>query len=213
VNVSKPDLRKFNIVSHQLESPPGSPLTSKVSFHSPKREPTMSLLCQDVHLDSLRTAIPYSNFQTSMYRSVGIYAGEFSRLPISCLLVLRPLKCWAIAAFTSNVLQCTPVSFFWDKTQPGHCLPNALVTIGMTNGVLSFVGDLIILALPVPMIWTLQINLRRKIALNAIFLIGGFVCVTSIFRFVALAHINVKDITCKSAYLLASNSLDMKGRC
>jgi len=65
----------------------------------------------------------------------------------------------------------------------------------MTNGVLSFVGDLVILALPIPMIWSLQINTRRKIALNGIFLIGGFVCLTSIFRFVALAHINTKDIT------------------
>jgi hypothetical protein len=91
------------------------------------------------------------------------------------------------------------VSFFWDKTQPGHCIPNALVTIGMTNGVLSFIGDLVILALPIPMIWKLQIDTRRKIALNAMFLLGGFVCLTSILRFIALAHINVKDITCKLA--------------
>jgi hypothetical protein len=96
------------------------------------------------------------------------------------------------------MLQCTPVSFFWNKQQPGHCIPNALILIGMTNGVLSFVGDLVILSLPIPMIWTLQINTRKKIALNAIFLIGGFVCLTSIFRFVALAHINTKDLTCKS---------------
>jgi hypothetical protein len=143
----------------------------------------MSLLCQDLYLDSLRTPIPYSNFQTSMYRSVGIYTREFSRLPTSCQLVLRP------------------------------CIPNALITIGMTNGVLSFVGDLIILSLPIPMIWALQINLRRKIALNAIFLIGGFVCLTSIFRFVALAHINVKDLTCKFAYLAFCSLLGFKGIC
>jgi hypothetical protein len=43
----------------------------------------------------------------------------------------------------------------------------------MTNGVLSFVGDLIILALPMPMVWKLQIDTRRKIALSAMFLLGG----------------------------------------
>jgi hypothetical protein len=70
----------------------------------------------------------------------------------------------------------------------------------MTNGVLSFVGDLIILALPIPMVWKLQINARRKLALSAMFLLGGFVCLTSIFRFIALAQINIKDITCKSPH-------------
>lgn len=80
---------------------------------------------------------------------------------------------WAISAFFSNVFQCTPVSFFWDKEQPGHCIPNALITIGMTNGVLSFVGDLIILCLPIPMILKLQIDKRRKIALVGMFMLGG----------------------------------------
>ncbi|KUJ18951.1 uncharacterized protein LY89DRAFT_667995 [Mollisia scopiformis] len=103
---------------------------------------------------------------------------------------------WAVAAFFSNLLQCLPVAFFWDKTIPGgKCLPNALINIGMTNGVLSFVGDLIILSLPIPMIWKLQINARRKAALSGMFLLGGFVCLTSILRFVALAKINIKDIT------------------
>lgn len=124
--------------------------------------------------------------------------------------MLKLSKCWAIAAFTSNILQCTPISFFWDKQQPGHCIPNALILIGMTNGVLSFVGDLVILALPVPMIWSLQINIRRKIALNGIFLIGGFVCLTSIFRFVALAHINTKDITCKSSQATIPRQMTFK---
>lgn len=69
----------------------------------------------------------------------------------------------------------------------------------MTNGVLSFAGDLVILSLPIPMIWKLQIDSRRKAALSAMFLLGGFVCLTSILRFVALAKINIKDITCKSS--------------
>jgi hypothetical protein len=54
----------------------------KVTLHSAEREPTMSVLCQNLHLDSLRTPIPYPNFQTSLYRSVGIHAGEFSQ-PLS----------------------------------------------------------------------------------------------------------------------------------
>ncbi|RQM04668.1 hypothetical protein DH86_00004198, partial [Scytalidium sp. 3C] len=80
---------------------------------------------------------------------------------------------WAIAAFFSNMLQCIPISYFWNKNQPGHCIPNALITIGLSNGILSFVGDIFILSMPVPMIWKLQIDKRRRIALIGIFLLGG----------------------------------------
>jgi hypothetical protein len=105
------------------------------------------------------------------------------------------------------MLQCLPIAYFWDKTiKGGHCIPNALINIGMTNGVLSFAGDLVILSLPIPMVWKLQINNRRKMALSGMFLLGGFVCLTSILRFVALAKINVKDITCEST-LFPSPSL------
>lgn len=37
----------------------------------------MSLLCQDLHLDSLRTFVPNSSIQTSLYRSLGLHFGEF----------------------------------------------------------------------------------------------------------------------------------------
>lgn len=161
VNVSKKDLRKFNISLFILQR--GNP---------------PCLFCVKTSILILYARL----FRTQTFKRVCIGVWVFT-------------ACWAVAAFTSNILQCTPVSYFWNKAQPGHCIPNALIVIGLTNGVLSFVGDLVILALPIPMIWALQINFRRKIALNAIFFIGGFVCLTSIFRFVALAHINVKDLT------------------
>lgn len=94
------------------------------------------------------------------------------------------------------MFQCWPISYFWNKNQKGKCIRNVLVTIGVTNGVLSFVGDLFILAMPIPMILRLQINVRRKVSLCGMFLLGGLVCLASIFRFVALARINTKDLTC-----------------
>jgi hypothetical protein len=45
--------------------------------------------------------------------------------------------------------------------------------IGFTNGFLSFLGDLFILGMPLPMIWRLQMNRRSKIALTGIFMFGA----------------------------------------
>jgi hypothetical protein len=64
------------------------------------------------------------------------------------------------------------VSYFWDKNQAGTCIPNALIVVGLTNGVLSCAGDVVILAMPMPMIWKLKMDRNRKIAVTGMFLLG-----------------------------------------
>ena len=79
---------------------------------------------------------------------------------------------WTIGSFIASTLECIPVSYFWDKNQAGHCVKNSLTTIGFTNGFLSFLGDLFILCMPLPVIWHLKMNRKSKIALIAIFCCG-----------------------------------------
>jgi hypothetical protein len=123
---------------------------------------------------------------------------------------------WCIEAFLTSLLQCIPVAFAYDKSIPGgKCLSNGLISIGVSNGVLSCIGDVMILCLPIPMIWGLQVDRRRRIALVGIFLVGILygspsfqretdqvnlcfsVTATSIIRIVALFEIDTSDITCK----------------
>ena len=80
--------------------------------------------------------------------------------------------CWGISAFFVNLTVCTPIAFFYDKTiENGHCRNQAIS--GTANGALSLLGDVMILCLPIPMIWKLHVNLRRKIALIGVFMLGG----------------------------------------
>jgi hypothetical protein len=79
---------------------------------------------------------------------------------------------WTIEAFLASLFECTPISYFWDKNQQGHCVPNPLITIGLTNGVLSAVGDVFILMMPLPVLLTLQIDQRKKWVLAGIFTLG-----------------------------------------
>jgi hypothetical protein len=51
-----------------------------------------------------------------------------------------------------------------------------------SNAIVIIVTDLIIAALPVRFIWSLQIEKRQKIALVGVLTIGWFVCVISIIR-------------------------------
>lgn len=77
--------------------------------------------------------------------------------------------------------------------------------------------DFTLLALPLPLIWTLNRSWREKFALSGIFILGGLyvfllwplelekipltrsysVCFASIYRIVVLFYINPADTTCK----------------
>jgi hypothetical protein len=79
---------------------------------------------------------------------------------------------WGIASWIVNLTVCTPVAFYYDKSIPGGSCKDQSVS-GAANGALSLLGDLCILALPLPMIWKLHMNTRRKIALCGIFMLGS----------------------------------------
>jgi hypothetical protein len=77
---------------------------------------------------------------------------------------------WAVASILMILTICRPLQKFWNITGPGQC--GDLVTALITFGVLDVTVDLIILLLPVPMVWRLQMPLVNKIGLGCIFAMG-----------------------------------------
>lgn len=76
------------------------------------------------------------------------------------------------AALLVNIFQCWPVSHYYKPYEPGHCIhgQNAFFE---TMGSLSLIEDVCILCLPMPWVWRLQVDLRKKIAIIGIFSMGG----------------------------------------
>ncbi|KAF2450094.1 hypothetical protein P171DRAFT_428181 [Karstenula rhodostoma CBS 690.94] len=89
---------------------------------------------------------------------------------------------WFIGSILVTILQCLPIHKAWDKQIPGHCinLDGFMLGYELTNALL----DIVLILLPVRMIHTLKLNRRQKILLTSMFLLGGFVCLTSILRIV-----------------------------
>ncbi|KAL9615041.1 MAG: hypothetical protein Q9167_000464 [Letrouitia subvulpina] len=52
----------------------------------------------------------------------------------------------------------------------------------LSTAVLNIATDILILVLPMPIVWHMSIPKAQKIAVSFIFLMGGFVCVGSVFR-------------------------------
>jgi hypothetical protein len=80
------------------------------------------------------------------------------------------ITAYFIACTIAAIAGCQPVSYFWNKSQPGHCMDE--VNFFRWNGIASMLMDFLILCLPLPMTWRIKANRRQKIILSGIFLLG-----------------------------------------
>ncbi|KAF9872490.1 integral membrane protein [Colletotrichum karsti] len=79
------------------------------------------------------------------------------------------------------IFQCTPISSIWDRSNSVRkCMD--VTAIGYAGAVFSIVEDLVILILPIPELYKLQLNIRKKIALGLMFSLGSFACITTMVR-------------------------------
>ncbi|KAI9843364.1 MAG: hypothetical protein M1838_002653 [Thelocarpon superellum] len=85
------------------------------------------------------------------------------------------------------IFQCRPVEKNWHPLVPGSCLPNA-VTFYVLAAITIFF-DCIIFTLPIPLLARVQINMRRKVALIGVFVLGLFTTVCSVMRMVQIRQI------------------------
>jgi hypothetical protein len=78
---------------------------------------------------------------------------------------------WFIAIQTAVFAECIPVSALWDPQTAGTCID--LHAFYQGSGIPNVVLNTVILVLPLPMIWTLEIEKRHKLALSGVFFLGS----------------------------------------
>ena len=65
---------------------------------------------------------------------------------------------------------CQPVAANWEVIEGSHC--GNSVTLWLCTGVLNIVTDLVVLLLPMPYIWGLEMALFKRLILMATFGLG-----------------------------------------
>lgn len=79
-----------------------------------------------------------------------------------------------IVFFFVAMLQCQPVSFFWDKSQPGSCINiDAFIALTYIYSGFNVICDFTFSILPGVMVWHLNMDRHSKIALIPILAIAG----------------------------------------
>ncbi|KAI1157627.1 hypothetical protein F5B18DRAFT_665822 [Nemania serpens] len=116
-----------------------------------------------------------------------------------------------------DAFQCNPPQYVYelqfvtaaDKAQ--HCLPpNTVYGIFLFQAILLFIIDIIILLLPAPIVWSLQLRRGKGILVLLIFLPAIIACVAPALRFQSLNFLKTQDsdITYHSASALYWQSIE-----
>ena len=78
---------------------------------------------------------------------------------------------WLSTVLTAFLI-CRPFAFNWDKlTIKGHCGDTS--GYYLSTAIVNLLIDVAIVALPLPLLWSLQMRTSRKLALTAIFSLGA----------------------------------------
>ncbi|KAF2806913.1 uncharacterized protein BDZ99DRAFT_422208 [Mytilinidion resinicola] len=122
------------------------------------------------------------------------------RIPIWILTGIT--ACWGLSTILVIIFQCTPISSFWSTPQgPAVTCSINYNAFFISSAIPHILTDVAILCLPLPYIFTIQRPLPQKLAITAIFMLGGFVVVIAILRLVYLAADSTDDLDVTWAFV------------
>ncbi|KAI0179745.1 hypothetical protein GGR52DRAFT_587285 [Hypoxylon sp. FL1284] len=115
-----------------------------------------------------------------------IFAGTRRWFSVALWTVGALNTSWVLSNVISRFNHCMPVSAAWKQTPGESCFPQWGWFLG--TAIASLVIDILIFLMPMPLLWSLQVPLSRRILVVVIFVFGYAVIVTSIGRLVTLAR-------------------------
>ena len=114
----------------------------------------------------LNAALTKFSILLLLYRIFGLKKRFRQAVWISGLVVITYwLSCSMVA-----IMGCIPVEKNWNESTPGTCVDR--ISFLRWNGICNLLIDLLILCLPIPMLWRLELPLRRKVEMTGTFALG-----------------------------------------
>ncbi|KAF3766241.1 hypothetical protein M406DRAFT_290634 [Cryphonectria parasitica EP155] len=122
-----------------------------------------------------------------------IFAVRYFRVRIVTWIIIGMQAAWLLQTVLIGFLICQPVQKNWDPTAAGSC-GNRIA--GYTSvSVVNVVVDVLMLVLPLPMVFNLQVKSGYKVGLFSIFGIGIVTVVFSVVRLFSLNSIDFDDFS------------------
>ncbi|OTA77934.1 hypothetical protein M434DRAFT_251197 [Hypoxylon sp. CO27-5] len=162
-----------------------------LSMSPENRLVTMKTIWISPPLWGLSSALVKMSIVSSYMR---IWSGR--RFKILCYTLLTLLCLFGLTLFFGGMFACVPISLSWTPPSPDSRSPSRCMNLPLfmfITSTLNTAADLVIFAIPVPLIRKLQIAKKQQIALIGVFTIGAVVCVASIMRLVYIYQLGPTD--------------------
>ncbi|KAF2866253.1 hypothetical protein BDV95DRAFT_611718 [Massariosphaeria phaeospora] len=108
--------------------------------------------------------------------------------------------CWVTVVTLFLSLACWPIKKQWDASVQGHCKDR--IRWWVATNVLNIISDFIIFLMPIPVLWSLHLPLKKKLGLCVVFSFGLIVCVGSIRRAIAALTMRDPDVTWRNGTIM-----------
>lgn len=99
----------------------------------------------------------YRIFHTPFFKKMVIAVGTY-------------VICWAITITFLFTFICVPVQKLWRPEIPGHCVSE--LGVWLANASSTIFSDIMILLLPIPQVWKLNLRTPEKVGLTVVFGLG-----------------------------------------
>ncbi|KAH7313761.1 hypothetical protein B0I35DRAFT_435798 [Stachybotrys elegans] len=134
----------------------------------------------------------------SLKRQVSLLTYTFAVFVFISLLPIQICK----------IIICSPVKAYWLPDVNGRCLNQAALFIVDIS--VAVVTDLVILLLPIPLIWSAGLGLKKNVKVAVLLSIGGIAVGVTIWRLVlAVAYLDDIDLTWGFAPLAYTTVLEV----
>ncbi|KAI1379043.1 hypothetical protein F4677DRAFT_410388 [Hypoxylon crocopeplum] len=119
-----------------------------------------------------------------------------SWVSITLTTMIAVVVAWTLAFFFAVLFECgTYFEALW--TSPKDILAHCVKTtdLGFGLAVSDFIVDVLIIVFPIPLIWRLNLTLRKKFLIASVFLLGIVTVIASLIRMVETAKLRAVGIS------------------
>jgi len=139
-------------------------------------------------LQAIYATVPCYNLAQTFYKlSIIVQASRLFTAGIATKLI-RCLIAWIIAcgilSVSGSLFWCSPIAKAWDSPVDGWCVDRANLNYAISG--FNIVNDLLLLSIPAPFIFRLQLPQKQRIVLYGVFACGVFVTIVSCIRLKSL---------------------------
>lgn len=86
------------------------------------------------------------------------------------VFIIVIISVWSLALLFIAIAPCRPVSGFWKPDIKATCIPN--LPLWYINAAGNIVTDIVIFALPIPVVWKLKMPRPERLSLIGVFCLG-----------------------------------------